>query len=119
MMDASLLYPQGRHPIYEKLSPDIVTVAPCLSRTAVGGVKYYFIDYGISSYFPPDVPRLVVGKDGRDKEVPELSHTVPYNPFKVDIFIIGNIFRHQLYDVGRSQFLLMLGAHIFTAFLQP
>ncbi|KAF7335176.1 Protein kinase domain-containing protein [Mycena sanguinolenta] len=34
---------------------------------------------------------LDVGKYGQDKTVPELSGTVPYNPFKVDIYQLGNV----------------------------
>lgn len=57
-------------------------------------VKYYFIDFGISTRFSPDEhPRLVVGRQGLDDKVPELSDTVPYDPFKTNIFIIGNLLR--------------------------
>ena len=48
----------------------------------------------------------VVGEDGRDQEVPELSDDIPYDPFKVDIFIIGNLFRRMFYDVSLSSFVL-------------
>ena len=66
-------------------------------------VKYYFADYGISSYFPPtSQTRLVVGTKGRDQDVPELSNEVPYDPFKVDIFTIGNELRQLFYDVCLS-----------------
>ena len=64
------------------------------------GVKYYFVDYGISSYFPPGSQReLVVGIAGRDQDVPELSNDVPYDPFKVDIFTIGNVIRGEFQTV--------------------
>lgn len=102
MFDSSAIYPQGHHPIFESFLPDFITAAPQLSRTAAGGVKYYFVDFGMSSYFPPDVPRLVIGDKGRDQEVPELSQTRPYDPFMVDIFVVGNVFRRELYDVCHS-----------------
>lgn len=108
MMDSSPLFPQGHHPIRERFLPDAVTVAPRLTRTAAGGVKYFYVDYGISSYIPPDAPRLVVGRAGRDQEVPELSDTVPYDPFMVDIFSVGNVFRHMFHDVSHN-------AHTFCA----
>jgi len=38
---------------------------------------------------------LVLGLAGRDREVPELSDEVPYDPFKVDIFTIGNVLRRE------------------------
>lgn len=103
-MDSSPLFPQGHHPIRERFLPDAVTVAPRLTRTAAGRVKYYYVDYGISSYIPPDAPRLVVGRAGRDQEVPELSDTIPYDPFMVDIFSIGNVFRCMFHDVSHTRF---------------
>ena len=66
-------------------------------------VKYYFVDYGISSYFPSgSQAKLVVGTEGRDQDVPELSDDVPYDPFKVDIFTIGNVIRRLFCDVCLS-----------------
>ena len=100
MMDASAMYPHGFHPVHSSSLPDGKTLAWPQRRTSVH-VRYYFIDYGLSTCFPPNThPRLVVGEDGRDKEVPELSGDVPYDPFKVDIYIIGNLFRRMFYDVS-------------------
>jgi len=101
MMDANAMYPLGFHPIKESFLPDSRTPAMYsrLSR-AVAGVKYYYVDYGISVYLPSDArPRTAVGAYGRDQEVPELSWDVPYDPFKVDIFIIGNTFRRLFHVV--------------------
>ncbi|EED84414.1 predicted protein [Postia placenta Mad-698-R] len=71
MMDASAMYPRGFHPIREDLLPNDRTIAPYYSRI--------------------DVPR---------PRVPELSlRKRPYDPFKVDIFIIGNLFRRHFHDV--------------------
>jgi len=95
MMDASAMYPKGFHPTLSSHLADGFTPAPVIPRTQAR-VRYYFIDYGISSYFPPGQPRgLVTGTLGRDQDVPELSDTVPYDPFAVDIFIIGNLFRQH------------------------
>lgn len=103
MFDSSPIYPEGHHPQAESFLPDFVTVAPRLTRTAAGGVKYYFVDYGISSYHPPDAPKLALGLAGRDEDVPELSDTVPYDPFKVDVFTIGNVFKQEFYEVSYIQ----------------
>ncbi|EPT01456.1 hypothetical protein FOMPIDRAFT_1120609 [Fomitopsis schrenkii] len=98
MMDASAMYPHGFHPVHSCFLPDGHTFAWPRRRTSVP-VRYYFIDYGMSTYFPPGTyPRLVVGVEGRDQEVPELSDDVPYDPFKVDIYIMGNLFRSMFYD---------------------
>lgn len=102
-MDASSIYPDGFHPVHSHFLTDSMTVANCLPRSS-GAVKYYYVDFGISSYFSLERGRgrLVRGADGRDREVPELSNTVPYDPFKVDIFILGNLFRHEFYEVRLS-----------------
>lgn len=98
-MEASGLYPKGHHPIDEDCLPDISGASPVAPRSSYP-VKYYFVDFGISTYFPStSTRRLVVGIDGLDQDVPELSDTVPYDPFKVDIFILGNLFRQHVYQV--------------------
>ena len=100
MLDATHMYPLGFHPVHSILMADARTYAPVVSRLEAG-VKYYFVDYGISSYFQPGSLReLVVGTAGRDQDVPELSDNVPYDPFKVDIFTIGNVLRGELQAVG-------------------
>ena len=100
LMDASRMFPHGFHPVRESSLPhDPSTAAPMTPRMNVG-VKYYFIDYGISSYFPEGTERqFVLGLAGRDHDVPELSNEVPYDPFKVDIFTIGSVLRHELVAV--------------------
>jgi hypothetical protein len=99
-MDAAHMYPLGFHPVNDIFLDDLITLAPVIPRLEVG-VKYYFVDYGISSYFPAGSQReLVLGIAGRDQNVPELSKNVPYDPFKVDIFTIGNVLRSELQTVG-------------------
>ena len=94
------MFPRGFHPVKDTLLYDLITPAPIIPRRDVG-VKYYFVDYGISSYFPTgSEPHLVLGRDGRDQDVPELSDEVPYDPFKVDIFTIGNVLRHEFCTVS-------------------
>lgn len=63
-------------------------------RRCQGRARYYYIDFGISSHFPAGTegPRLVVGDIGRDQTVPELSDTEPYDPFKLDVYVLGNFF---------------------------
>ncbi|OJT09372.1 hypothetical protein TRAPUB_14154 [Trametes pubescens] len=99
MMDASALFPQGFHPVIQSLLPDASGEAYALSRATVP-IRYCFIDFGISSRFAPDASsRLVVGSLGLDREPPELSPTMPYDPFKLDVFLIGNLIRRHFCDV--------------------
>ncbi|KAJ7750732.1 kinase-like domain-containing protein [Mycena maculata] len=65
------------------------------SRTAVAPVDYYYIDFGLSVRFPSfEARQLVTGDFGRlRKHVPEISATIPYDPFKVDIRLLGEMLR--------------------------
>jgi len=98
MMDADAMYPEGFHPILTTYKPDYSGEAPYIPRSAAG-VKYYFVDFGISVHIPASVyPKLVTGHLGRDQTPPELSTTIPYDPFKLDIYILGNMFKCELLD---------------------
>ena len=95
-MEASGILPHGFHPTLRYLQPDARHRARPRSRFgAPKPVKYYYIDFGISIYSPSGAPKEVVGADGIDSDVPELSSTIPYDAFKVDVFILGNLFRQQ------------------------
>jgi len=99
MMDADAMYPEGFHPIRVDYKPDYSGWAPYVSRS-VAGARYYFVDFGISVRIPEDDrPKFVTGSMGRDQEPPELSDTVPYDPFKLDVFIIGNMLMREICDV--------------------
>ena len=117
-MDATHMYPQGFHPVEDLFLDDIRTPAPRISRLEAG-VKYYYVDYGISSHLPPGSRReLVLGIAGRDQDVPELSKKVPYDPFKVDIFTIGNVLRGEFQAVGFYSPLMSL-SHFCVELHQP
>ena len=105
MMDADAMYPEGFHPIHVGFKRDYSGWADYIPRSAAG-VKYYFVDFGISSHIPEDRQSFVVGNFGRDQEPPELSTAVPYDAFKLDIFIIGNMFDRNFYQVILPFFLL-------------
>ncbi|EIW54128.1 kinase-like protein [Trametes versicolor FP-101664 SS1] len=108
MMDAKPLYPDGYHPVRLGVSADALYDATPLPRTG-RSITYYYIDFGFSVKFPEGSPSLVVGDIGRDAEVPELSHDIPYDAFPVDIYALGNLFfKHfaQLYN--SMEFLLPL-----------
>lgn len=102
------MFPRGFHPVTNSSLPDnILRAAPVLPRARVQVmyyfIDYYFIDFGISSHFEPDdTNRLVTGTKGLDEDVPELSADVPYDPFKVDIFILGNLFYGLFFAVSPS-----------------
>jgi hypothetical protein len=100
-MDADAMYPEGFHPISLNHTPDYSGLAKYTSRTAVGGVKYYFIGFGISVHIPKNLgEQMVTGIMGRDRDPPELSETKPYDPFKLDVFIIGNMLKREFQEVN-------------------
>ena len=99
LMDGSAMFPRSFHPVRDIFLPDSQKIAWYKSRTAVT-VRYYFVDFGLSSHLPPDKAQQVVGVYGRDQDVPELSDDVPYDPFKTDIFIIGNMLRNEFTEVS-------------------
>lgn len=113
------MYPRGFHPVKDIFLDDLTTPAPRISRLEAG-VKYYFVDYGISSYFPAGSRReLVLGIAGRDQDVPELSNDVPYDPFKVDIFTVGNVLRGEIQAVGSISPRLISLSHFCVELHQP
>ena len=112
------MFPRGFHPVKDLLLYDFSTPAPYIPRRDVG-VKYYFVDYGISSYFPTgSEPRLALGRDGRDRDVPELSDEVPYDPFKVDIFTIGNVLGFEFCKVSFCPSVSRSLSHLFSEIYQ-
>lgn len=98
-MDGSLLYPKGFHPGVWLLDSSGKHTTPRRRRDTLG-IKYYFTDFGISTRFDGTESNcLVTGRDGQDEDVPELHKSEPYDPFAVDIFILGNLFRNSFTNV--------------------
>ncbi|KAI0773720.1 hypothetical protein C8Q74DRAFT_1316758 [Fomes fomentarius] len=80
MMDATAMYPQGFHPAAPHVLPTQVTTAPVVPRSRVHVIYYY----------------------GLDRQVPEPSNKDPYDPFKADIFMLGNMFRTCILQVRET-----------------
>ncbi|KAJ7488914.1 kinase-like domain-containing protein [Mycena latifolia] len=119
VMDSSRMIPGGFHFIYYQTSDGQHLLRPYTgddsdprlikSRAQAGPVKYYYIDFGLSVRFPCyEARKLVVGECGRlRKRIPEISETVPYDPFKVDIRLVGEMLRCEfLVDYTGLDFLV-------------
>ncbi|KAL5492960.1 hypothetical protein ACEPAI_4408 [Sanghuangporus weigelae] len=106
MLDGTSIYPHGFHPVYREKSRDYKGRAKFINRSDSPGVKYYFIDFGLSTRFSDtDKDRLVTGRICQ-VDVPELSEIVPYDPFAVDIYLIGDVYkRHLITHFSNLQFL--------------
>ena len=101
MYDAPGLYPKGFHPMGVNLDTNGKRAYP-LHRGDVPLVRYYFTDFGISTRFEDDEPRKVLGTDGLDQDAPELSEARLYDPFPLDIFILGNVFKNYFTKVCKE-----------------
>ena len=94
MVESTKLVPDGDVSILQQYRTDDWSrcVKPVVRRS-VAPLKYFFIDFEMAVRFPPDEQNpLSIGRVGQERNVPELSDTVPYNPFKLDVFQLGSIF---------------------------
>ncbi|KAL1755731.1 kinase-like domain-containing protein [Schizophyllum commune] len=107
MMDASELLPGGHHFAAPYKAPDGRSSLVFRDRADVSPVQYFVIDLGLATQMQ-DNDGLVTGVYGQDKSVPELSWDVPYNPFKVDVYQLGNVILQD-----------MLGIYSGLEFLRP
>ncbi len=97
------LYPDGVHPAAVGMNPTYTGYAQTLRCADVPSIKYYFTDFGLSTRFEdPNQPHLVVGGIAANGDVPELSNVIPYDPFRVDIFTLGNVFKTEFLKVSIS-----------------
>ena len=58
--------------------------------------------------------KRVTGAAGRDQDPPELSETVSNGPFKLDIYIIGNMLKNEFSDVTIPPSVVVRKAHCPT-----
>ncbi|HEV7736063.1 MAG TPA: hypothetical protein VGO47_01660 [Chlamydiales bacterium] len=100
MMDTSSLIPGGFH-FSDSWSHDGTTCGfKYHDRRDVGHIPYYFIDFGLSGQYPSFEERgLIGGRVGQDRTVPEFSDTEFFDPFKVDIYQLGGVFK-EMEDVS-------------------
>lgn len=98
-MDARAMFPKGWHPQEWKrrLDGSAMPYDQPPSRTAVGGVRYYFIDFGLSTF----KQSMTVGPHGQER-APELSDTVPYDPYKLDVYILGKAYYRLILAVSND-----------------
>ncbi|KDR79996.1 hypothetical protein GALMADRAFT_1173938 [Galerina marginata CBS 339.88] len=89
MMDPTKVIPSGFHFVLNHLQDDVKTQVIYNDRRSVAPVKYYFIDYETADRFEPGEKCL--GMIGQNRTVPEMSPTVPYDPFKVDVYQLGSV----------------------------
>ena len=118
-MDANKLFPKGFHPDWTVRNPNNTRDAKHRQRHDLRKpVRYYFADYGISTWFRDGddfiegesqytrelrMKRHVVGGRGLLQAVPELSDDKSYDPFALDIFVLGTLIRETFVLVSRLE----------------
>ncbi|KZT71750.1 hypothetical protein DAEQUDRAFT_665556 [Daedalea quercina L-15889] len=104
MMDAAVMYPSMWHPAVMSYKYDYSGRAKYYNRTE-RPPKYYYIDFGLSRKYdledgsPEELPIF-----GGDKSVPEFQgdgYDKPSNPFRTDIYYLGNLMRTQFVGVRK------------------
>lgn len=109
MMDAEDLIPGGWSafaPNYYFQPDGMVARAVRVKARSSARVKYYFIDFGLSSRFESFASRkLVLGDVAQNLTVPELSKRVPYDAFALDIRMFGDLIRALQTEFSGLEFL--------------
>ncbi|EIM85012.1 uncharacterized protein STEHIDRAFT_60358 [Stereum hirsutum FP-91666 SS1] len=102
--DSPRMYPRGIHLDGGGLDLRGKSLGHIRTRTQVGGMKYYFIDFGESIKFgPSDSTRIVVHSKASiaAPETADLS-LWPYDAFKPDIYTLGTTYKRALAEVYTS-----------------
>lgn len=100
-MDGLHLLREPNHPARPTLKACGKGKVPHTHRfQAAAPVKYYFIDFDESVRFASASARhLVTRRGGQDESVPEEDGEEPLDPFKLDIYCIGNLILIHLLNV--------------------
>ncbi|KAG5351820.1 hypothetical protein C0989_004812 [Termitomyces sp. Mn162] len=91
MMDASKVIPRGVHFANTFTHDGVKYGLKWHPRWSVRPVQYYFIDFGLSKRYANDELETITGLNGQDRSVPELLVDRPYDPWKVDVYQLGNV----------------------------
>ena len=97
MFDPSEMYPQGHHPVLLDRSLDFKGRAKCYSRTE-RPPRYYLINFGLSRRYQSR-DALDEPLRGGDKSAPQHRRGGRYNPFRTDIYYLGNLIREYFMTV--------------------
>ena len=98
-MDGSKLYKRGWHPMNTWVAPNGKDELRLSCQRSEVEIKYYFIDFGLSTKFAPERhERLVTGGLGRTI-APEQKSGLPYDPFKLDMYYLGYVYQTKIVDV--------------------
>lgn len=99
MMEGRALFPGGFHPSRQDRSPDCKSKAfPIRRIDAQVPVRYYFIDFSQAEQIQStDICSISGRKEGPDGTL-DLITDEPYEPFPVDVYSLGQIYRSAFID---------------------
>lgn len=104
VMDPGDMYPRGFHAdgYYDAQGRPF---SGTRTRTQVGGVRYYFIDFGESIKFDIYGPKenktiKVISKACIHAPETSMRPIQPYDAFKPDLYTLGKVFEEHLLEVG-------------------
>jgi len=103
LMDPVGMFPNGYNPVQPSSALDKANVPVSWRPRMLSSPRYYFIDFERSvKYNSYDERGLVVGTNVHAKGAPELSRTVPYDPFPMDVFALGAHLETLIIDVSNT-----------------
>ncbi|KAG8913703.1 hypothetical protein FRC01_004418 [Tulasnella sp. 417] len=97
MMDARALYPEGWHPQAYLRTPDFKKILAPRAIREVERVSYYLVDFGLSTHRQS----LTLGLAGQE-DAPELSEKISYDPYKLDVYILGMAYKRFFESIYRD-----------------
>ncbi|KLO19350.1 hypothetical protein SCHPADRAFT_818269, partial [Schizopora paradoxa] len=104
MMDGRPLYPEGFHPAHQFKHPTVFGFAEHNKRLYSPPVKYYFIDFGMSTMYNEEWgsdPRKWNTPNGHEQDAPEIrnySLDKTFNAYLLDIFVLGKVYEKSLLE---------------------
>ncbi|KAI1795567.1 kinase-like domain-containing protein, partial [Ganoderma leucocontextum] len=103
MMDPTPIFSDTPHPTHSYKSYDFKHSIRTRTRTS-NPTRYFYIDFGLSARLPPEDPSPRIGVDiGGDKTVPEYRDPNGlHDPYKIDVYCLGNILREHFMDKSHS-----------------
>ncbi len=122
MMDGAALYPNGFHPGRHDRSRSATRFVKGRLRLYAPPVFYYLIDFGLSKKYEGDGPHEAWGIDGPRSRCTRTQDedAGPYDPFLLDIFTLGNVYKTSFLDVlSRYCFSVCLIDIVFLGISEP
>jgi serine/threonine protein kinase len=102
MYDPTPIFPTPYHPVRADLRRDFRGPVKHLNRRKYS-LKYFFVDFGIARKYSTDEPspqeEIIGGGDSSAPEHINRNGSTTANPYKTDIYYVGNMVREDFLQV--------------------